>query len=352
MAYKVGKRWAVKYREVDTGKQKTAYFDSQEEADLWQAQYKYNKKHNKKLVQPTTQQDRTLAGVIRAYYQSRKGEIKESTIQSDYYRLNKAILPLIGDKPVRQLTKADVENVIDGCRERKNKNVSINRVLDILRSVLAYAESVNLIDTAPKVRSLKDDREIIKPPTQAEAQALYTAAQPHVKRAIILGCATGIRPGRSELFKVTWSDIDFEAATLFVESAKKGGLSQRYIPLRNDIIPLLKMWFEDDERDFSKTVVHWRGKPIKHHIRSAWKAALKKAKITRRLRPYDLRHHFATYALSAGSDLKSVAATMGHTDPGTTMRHYQHVLNRSQREAVESLPSIVEFNLIDSEQED
>lgn len=344
MAYRRGNKWYVKYREVDTNNQKTACFDTLEEAELWQAQFKFNKKHNKKLVQPATQQDRTVAGVVKAYYHSRKGEIKESTIKSDYYRLNKSILPLIGEKPIRQLTKLDIENIIDDCRERNNKNVSINRALDILRSVLTYAVSIELIESAPHIRRLKDDRDIIKPPTPAEAKKLFSVALPHVQRTIILSCATGIRPGLSELFKVTWADIDFDRAEMFVESAKKGGLAQRVVPLRADIMPLLIKWFNEDKEDISRTVIHWHGKPIQHHIRSAWARALKKANITRRLRPYDLRHHFATYALSAGSDLKSVAEAMGHTDPSTTMRTYQHVLQRAKRDAVESLPSLTEID--------
>ena len=342
MAYRRGNKWYVKYREVDTGREKTACFDTVEDAELWQARYKYNRKHNKKVVQPATAQDQTVAGVVKAYYQSRKGEIKESTIKSDFYRLNKAILPLIGDKAIRQITKNDVEMIIEDCRERENKNVSINRGLDILRSVFAYAVSVDLIESAPVVRRLKDDRDIIKPPTPAEAKKLFSVALPHVKRAIIISCATGIRPGRSELFKTTWADIDFDRAEMFVESAKKGGLAQRVVPLRADILPLMKQWFKEDNEDISKTVIHWHGKPIKHHIRSAWSRAMELAGITRRLRPYDLRHHFATYALSAGSDIKSVADAMGHTDPSTTMKVYQHVLQRAKRAAVESLPSLTE----------
>ncbi|TIH12780.1 site-specific integrase [Marinifilum sp. JC120] len=342
MAYQRGNRWYVKYREPDTGNQRTASFDSKEDAEYWQTKFKYDKKHNKKAVQPVTQQDRTLAGVIKAYYQSRRGEIKKSTIKSDFYRLNTVILPLIGGKAIRQLTKADIENVIDGYRARKNKNTSINRALDILRSVLKYAENMDLIKSAPNIRRLKDDKEVIKPPTPAEAKKLLSVALPHVKRTILLSCATGIRPGTSELFKVTWADIDFERAEMFVESAKKGGLAQRVVPLRADIMALLKEWFREDNEDISKTIIHWKGQPIKNHIRSGWKRALKKAGITRRLRPYDLRHHFATYALSAGSDIKSVADAMGHTDPSTTMRVYQHVLQRAKRDAVESLPSLTD----------
>ena len=48
-------------------------------------------------------------------------------------------------------------------------------------------------------------------------------------------------------------------------------------------------------------IVNYYGRPIKS-IKKSWKAALEKAKITRRIRPYDLRHHFVTRALENGAD--------------------------------------------------
>ncbi len=72
---------------------------------------------------------------------------------------------------------------------------------------------------------------------------------------------------------------------------------------------------------------------------TAWKAALRRAGITRHIRPYDLRHAFATEAIRAGADYGTVAVLMGHSSPVMVMRHYQHVCNEQKMEAIEAIPS-------------
>jgi len=42
-----------------------------------------------------------------------------------------------------------------------------------------------------------------------------------------------------------------------------------------------------------------------------WGKTLKRAGITRRLRPYDLRHYFVTKALEDGADIKALAEVVG-----------------------------------------
>ena len=86
-------------------------------------------------------------------------------------------------------------------------------------------------------------------------------------------------------------------------------------------------------------VIHWQGKPVRS-IKVAWPAVLKRAGITRRIRPYDLRHYFATEAIAAGVDLGTVANLMGHTGTDMLIMHYQHVLTRQKKAAVEALPDV------------
>jgi site-specific recombinase XerD len=69
-------------------------------------------------------------------------------------------------------------------------------------------------------------------------------------------------------------------------------------------------------------------------------ATLKRAGITRRIRPYDLRHAFVTDAVAAGVDIKTVAQIVGD-DPRMLFEHYQHVATKQKRAAVEALPEIV-----------
>lgn len=75
-------------------------------------------------------------------------------------------------------------------------------------------------------------------------------------------------------------------------------------------------------------------------IKKTWAGALHRAGIKRRIRPYDLRHAFATETIATGVDIKTVAQIMGG-DPRMLLEHYQHVADRQKRAAVEALPEII-----------
>jgi len=78
---------------------------------------------------------------------------------------------------------------------------------------------------------------------------------------------------------------------------------------------------------------------VNKKIQTSWKNALTRAGITRRLRPYDLRHNFITQALQAEADIKSLAEIVG-SRPDTIMRHYQHVSRALHKKTVAKIPPL------------
>ena len=336
MASRHGKKFRISYRE--DGQVKNAYFSTKEEAELFRVQRSHNKKFHPDRLTPTTTTDKTFAHAVKAYYAAKvkSGAIQPTTAESDLCRLNSVILPAVGNISTRKFCENDVQEIIDKYQIRGVKNVTVNRALDIVRAVLHFTGRKDV-----EVLHLPDDRDVLRPPTKAEAKALIAAAAPHVCRAIYLSCGTGIRPGRAELFALTWSNVDFDAMEIYVESAKKGGLPARVIPISANLALLLREWFKEDGKEMERTIITYKGRQI-GTIKKAWAAALRRAGISRRIRPYDLRHHFATYTLGAGADLKSVSDMMGHRDTRTTQNIYQHVLAKAKKEAVELLPDLGE----------
>ncbi|MBQ7584833.1 MAG: tyrosine-type recombinase/integrase [Desulfovibrionaceae bacterium] len=49
--------------------------------------------------------------------------------------------------------------------------------------------------------------------------------------------------------------------------------------------------------------------------------------MNRRIRPYDLRHTFATELIAAGTDIGTVAKLMGHSSPTMLLNHYQYTMD-------------------------
>jgi len=188
------------------------------------------------------------------------------------------------------------------------------------------------------------DDAVIQPPTVAEVNAILAHAPRHLYRAIVLAYYTGSRAGQSELLGITWEHVDLAAGTIFIVSARKGGLDQRTVPIMDqDLLAILSIWRAEDEAAGKlpgQPIITYRGKPV-HSLKTAWTSAKQAAKITRRLRLYDLRHSFATKLLDNGADLKHVSSLLGHKSVQQTVDTYQHLSRRLTEETVQKLPSIL-----------
>jgi integrase len=122
---------------------------------------------------------------------------------------------------------------------------------------------------------------------------------------------------------------------------KKNGRWSRIVALHPDLQALLLDWQVEDKRQIHPPshIVHSKGRAVRT-LKTCWKTAKRKAGITRRLRPYDFRHAFASAALRQSADLKSVSEILGHSRPDTTLRIYQHTGTAQHRSAFNKLPSL------------
>jgi integrase len=270
------------------------------------------------------------------------GNLQEDSRRNLVWKLNGVILPAFGNLQAIQISPERIDKYVND-RLTTVKRTTVHRELTDISAILNWAAERQYISHNPiaNYRKPSRDDEVIQPPTQEEIAALMAVARPWLVRALALSYYTGIRPGRVELLRRRWSDVNWTAQTIFVESARKGGLKTRQIHIHEDLFSLLKAWFSADKslKVMPWAIIHYKSQPI-GSLKRSWSTAKRKAGITRRLRPYDLRHAFATYALSQSADLKSVSEILGHSRPDTTIRVYQHSSAELQRAAVQKLPSI------------
>lgn len=151
--------------------------------------------------------------------------------------------------------------------------------------------------------------------------------------------ACGLRP--QEVRKLRCSDIDFETGEIFIAQSKLN--KDRIVVAAQDIVALLDaykarryIFCKDNEMFF----IHTDGAPISGEqlndlLQRCWKEANPdlSADALPRLRPYDLRHRFASAVLQRWIDIGKnpyamfpyLQAYMGHEDARDTL-YYIHIL--------------------------
>lgn len=255
-------------------------------------------------------------------------------------RIFSIIVPTLGEMPAILLSYEDLDRYI---RERRKtvKMNTIRRELTDIKAILNWAVKrrppllpMNPIRDYPLPAA---DDAVISPPTRDEVDAILKHANDRLFRAIKLAWYTGLRPGAVELFSLHWTAVLWDTGIIRITSADKGGPKLREVPIHPDFEPELKTWHAADNNPFGP-IIHRNGLPIKC-LNVAWKFAKKNAGITRRLRFYDMRHWYATTAIEAGCDYKTLSEIMG-SSPETLRKHYQHVSGAARISLVGKMPRL------------
>ncbi len=147
----------------------------------------------------------------------------------------------------------------------------------------------------------------------------------------------GLRVGQSELLALKWSHVDLVQNVVVIDTSHKNPNNPwREVPILETVQPLFREWERADREAGLEYVISYKGKPVTS-IKKAWATALKNAGIERRIRPYDLRHAFASQLIANGCDVGTVARLLGHSSPQMVFQHYQHISTVQKREAVATL---------------
>lgn len=279
-------------------------------------------------------------------------DLAQSTRKCDFYHF-KSIAPALGSIPAKGITREDLKDFEAKQRESGVKQGTVQRRISIIRAILNWAVDSGLIDDNPVqgYRCKRGETLKIPPPSPAEIKAMLAAAPPHLKRVILLGYYLGVRVGQSELLSLQWADYDHERKRIRVWSAKKNkDRPWRDVDISPIFQPVIEAWFAQDSAAGLTHLVTFEGEPIQS-IKRTWKTMMKNLadpkqdggpKITRRIRPYDLRHAFATEAIAAGADIKAVSDLMGHSSTAMIHRHYQHVVDEQKKKVVQSIPDVLD----------
>ncbi len=159
----------------------------------------------------------------------------------------KDVFPVMGRKPISEVTRQDIRDVLDRPLGRKSKRMA-NRLLSDLKQFIGYAQDEELTENDPtrrmfksrvggieksRERTLSTDERIIL------AQKLpFSGISANYQRAIWLMLATGCRV--DEISRAEWSHIDFNSRTLTIPVAHAKNKTQHKIYLSDFVLEQLQ----------------------------------------------------------------------------------------------------------------
>ena len=267
------------------------------------------------------------------------------------------IRPALGEKPLRFITRNDVQRFYNKLKRTKSRSAGKDKLLSdttvrgvhmLLHEIMDAAVRAKLIfknptdgTTIPKCnyapkRILNEE--------QLERFMTAIREEPLWHDFFYVEITTGLRKG--EICGLKWIDFDEQTGKLKVRrsvSVARGGELQvgetktekgtRTILLPPSTFQLLK------ERH-KKAMTEWifpslitpENPTSPNSAFQRFKVILKGAGLPD-IRFHDLRHTFATHALTGGVDAKTLSGILGHTNASFTLDTYTHVTTDMQKNA-------------------
>jgi integrase len=267
-----------------------------------------------------------LLDAIHAYVDSLAGSIQPETAK-EYRQCGEIVAAGLRNPTLDKLDRARLRNWVATQRLSKNR---IDNLLTPVRGTLKQAVEDGAIESNPlegfEVRRIKTGSEKeIDPFTPEEIEALGKTSLGYLW---IIWAWTGLRSG--EVIGLRWADVASDCSRIRVrrsirlgrEKGPKTAAGEREIttlpPARSNLASQRRRDVDDPVFTNPNTGLHWHEAKA---LNRAFARACETAGVRRRY-VYQLRHTFATWALSSGENPLWIAKQLGHTDVQILYDHY------------------------------
>jgi len=267
--------------------------------------------------------------------------------------IHRHVVPLLGSKKLTEINKQDLQRFMNdivagktatdertGPRGRaivKGGKGAANRALAVVSALFNYAIDAGICDKNPtigikKFRLKRHDRYLTLDELERLGASLDYAENsgqsPFAIAAIRFLLLTGCRSG--EALNLQWEWIDYEHRLAKLPDSKTG---QRVLLLGEGAIALLNRL--ECVKGSPLVFPSSKGGTTPISIQKVWRGVRAEAQMDD-LRLHDLRHNFASSAVSSGQSLYIVSKLLGHTQVQTTQR-YAHLAPNPMREAADEV---------------
>lgn len=258
---------------------------------------------------------------------------KPKSVEDDTRYIEKDIKPRLGSKSLSEIRSKDIVKIHSSLADTP---IKANRLLALLSKMFNLAEEWEYRDAntnptqhirkykeTPRERFLTQEEMVALEKTLADAER-KNEVSPSVIHALRVLLMTGAR--LQEVLTMKWEYVDIEESKINLPDSKSGKKT---------------IWLSDKARDYIDTIPHKRGNPFVFpgqrtgsrliNLQKPWRKLRAIAEIED-VRIHDLRHTYASLAVSQNLSLPIVGKLLGHKSTKSTER-YAHLYDEVMRDA-------------------
>lgn len=261
----------------------------------------------------------------------------------------------------------------DGINQRTGGGLSpktIRHYNSFISDVMQYGVRMGMIPANPCTNVVlppleKKEKDVY---TEEEAQAflqdLIQEAPSKYQAFFVLAMYGGFR--RGEILGLEWEDIDFQSEVVTIrrtsQYTKERGVytdgtktanSNRSLKLPAEVFPVLRrhraeqaaerLRLGDQWQPSNRVFVTWNGAPMHPNSTYKWLKEFCAQFGHRFIGVHGFRHLNASLLINAGVDVRTVSASLGHSQTSTTLNIYSHTFTAAQAKASEAIGNALQL---------
>ena len=253
---------------------------------------------------------------------------KKRSWGEDRRKLDVEVLPSWGERPVQEITRRDVRQLVDGIA-RRGAPVQANRVRALLHTMFGWALERDIVDAnpatgTPRPGGSEKKRERDRVLTPDELRKFWAATENMDKPMRAFWRLRLVTAQRAvELVSMRWVDIDEDSIWTIPGSVAKNAKSHR-VPLSELALEIIGGLAQHDERVLSGALGNRQRSVAAKTIH---------AEIDE-FRGHDLRRSAASYMASARVPRLHISKVLNHSERGVTAVYDRHSYDEEKRIAL------------------